>query len=283
MSISIAPPHGMTLRPARPSDEKVTFARAMKAELIKFRTLRSSWLTLGAAVALMVIIGLAIGYATSTADWGAASRDGAPALDSELKLASAPLRGFQISQLVVGVLGVLFVTGEYATGMIRSTFTAVPRRLHVIGAKAAVFGLVALVAMTLASFAAFYGAQIFLGPDGHGSSLSDPGALRSVAGAGLYLTLVGLLGAGIGWVVRSTAGAISALVGLLLILPILMASLGSWAHPFVKYMPGNAGESFVTSARIPDALAPVTGIGVLALWVAAAFVAAAVVVRRRDA
>jgi ABC-2 type transport system permease protein len=83
--------------------------------------------------------------------------------------------------------------------------------------------------------------------------------------------------------VRSTAGAISALVGLLLILPILMASLGSRAHPIVKYLPGNAGESFVTSARIPDALTPVTGIGVLALWVAAAFVAAAVVVRRRDA
>ncbi|MGZ8475858.1 MAG: ABC transporter permease [Candidatus Limnocylindria bacterium] len=206
MSIAIAPPHGTARRPARPSDEKVTFARVMKAEWIKFRTLRSSRLTLGAAVALMVIIGLVIGYATSTADWGAA-RDGSPALDSELKLASAPVRGFLITQLVVGVLGVLFVTGEYATGMIRSTFTAVPRRLQVVGAKAAVFGVVALVVMTLASFAAFYGAQIFLGPDGHGSSISDPGVLRSVAGVGLNLTLVGLLGAGTGWIVRSTAGA----------------------------------------------------------------------------
>lgn len=104
-----------------------------------------------------------------------------------------------------------------------------------------------------------------------------------MAGVGLYLTLVGLLGAGIGWIVRSIAGAISALVGLLLILPDLITLLGSWAHPIVKYMPGNAGESFVTSARFPDALAPVTGIGVLALWVAAAFVVAAVLVRRRDA
>jgi ABC-2 type transport system permease protein len=262
---------------------KVTFARVMNAEWIKFRTLRSSWLTLGAAVALMVIIGLVIGYTTSTANWGAASRDGAPALDSELRLASAPVRGFLITQLVVGVLGILLVTGEYATGMIRSTFTAVPRRLHVVGAKAAVFGVVALVAMTLASFAAFYGAQIFLGPDGHGSSISDPGALRSVAGVGLYLTLVGLLGAGIGWIVRSTAGAITALVGLLLILPNLIGFLGSWADSIVKYMPSNAGESFVTSARTPDTLAPVTGIGVLALWAAAAFVAAALLVPRRDA
>jgi ABC-2 type transport system permease protein len=262
---------------------KATLARAMNAEWIKFRTLRSSWLTLGAAVALMVIIGLVIGYETSTASWGAAARDGSPALDSTLKLASAPLRGFLITHLVVGVLGILLVTGEYATGMIRSTFTAVPRRLHVVGAKAAVFGVVALVAMTLASFAAFYGAQIFLGPHGHGSSISDPGALRSVAGAGLYLTLVGLLGAGIGWIVRSTAGAITALVGLLLILPNLIPLLGSWSDSIVKYLPSNAGESFITSARMPDTLRPVTGIGVLALWAAAAFVAAAVLVRRRDA
>jgi ABC-2 type transport system permease protein len=262
---------------------KVTLARAMNAEWIKFRTLRSSWLTLGAAVALMVIIGLVIGYETSTASWGAAARDGSPALDSTLKLASAPLRGFLITQLVVGVVGVLFVTGEYATGMIRSTFAAIPRRLEVVGAKAAVFGIVALVAMTVASFAAFYGAQIFLGPDHHGSSISDPGVLRSVAGVGLYLTLVGLLGAGIGWIVRSTAGAITALVGLLLILPNLVPLLGSWSDSIVKYLPSNAGESFITSARMPDTLRPVTGIGVLALWAAAAFVAAAVLVRRRDA
>jgi ABC-2 type transport system permease protein len=182
MSTAISPPRGAARRSARPSDEKVTFARAMKAEWIKFGTLRSSRLTLGAAVALMVIIGVAIGYATSTADWGAASRDGSPPLDSELKLASAPVRGFLITQLVVGVLGVLFVTGEYATGMIRSTFTAVPRRLQVVGAKAAVFGVVALVAMTLASFAAFYGAQIFLGPESAGSCAARPARSRRSSG-----------------------------------------------------------------------------------------------------
>jgi ABC-2 type transport system permease protein len=262
----------------------VTFARATRAEWIKFRTLRSSWLTLGAAVALMAIIGVVIGYATSDADWSGASGDGSPSsLDSSLKLASAPLRGFLVAQLVVGVLGILLVTGEYATGMIRSTFTAVPRRLRVVGAKAAVFGIVALVAMTLGSFGAFYGAQIFLGPEGHGSTLSDPGALRSVAGAGLYLTLIGLLGAGIGWIVRSTAGAITVVVGLVLILPNLMTLLGSWSDSIAKYLPSDAGESFITSARVPDTLAPVTGIGMLGLWVAAAFVAAAVLVHRRDA
>lgn len=269
--MSIAP----TLHPEAPSNEKVTFARAVKAEWIKFRTLRSSWLTLGAAMAVMVVVGLIIGYATSTANWAT--------LDAEDTLASSPIQGFLLTQLIVGVLGVLFVTGEYATGMIRSTFAAIPRRLPVIGAKAVVFGVVALVAMTAASFAAFYGAQLFLGPDDHGSSITDPGALRSVAGVGLYLTLVGLLGAGIGWIVRNTAGAISALVGLLLILPNLISFLGSWSDPIVKYLPSNAGESFVTSSRIPDTLAPFTGLGVLAAWAALAFAAAVVVVRRRDA
>lgn len=275
MSTSVARPPDTARRPAPPSDGKVTFARAMKAEWIKFRTLRSSWLTLGAAVAMMVIVGLVIGYTSSTADWAN--------IDAQEKLASTPVRGFLVAQLIVGVLGVLFVTGEYATGMIRSTFVAIPRRLHVVGAKAAVFGVVALLAMTLASFAAFYSAQIFLGPDEHGASLSDPGALRSVAGVGLYLMLVGLLGAGIGWIVRSTAGAITVLVGLLLIFPNLIGFLGGWADSVVKYMPSNAGESFVTSTQVPDTLAPFTGIGVVALWVAAAFLAAVVLVRRRDA
>ncbi len=275
MSIAIEPAPDTERRAAAPSKQEVTFARVMKAEWIKFRTLRSSWLTLGAAVAATVILGLVIGYSTSTANWAR--------LDAEDKMASAPIRGFLITQLVIGVLGVLFVTGEYATGMIRSTFAAIPRRLPVIGAKAAVFGVVALVAMTVASFAAFFGAQIFLGPDDHGSSLSDPGVLRSVAGVGLYLTLVGLLGAGIGWIVRSTAGAITALVGLLLILPNLISFLGSWADGIVKYLPSNAGESFVSSARVPDTLAPFTGIGVLTLWAAAAFVAAVMLVCRRDA
>lgn len=247
----------------------------MRAEWLKFRTLRSSWLMLGAAVALMVVIGLVIGRTTSTADWAR--------LEAEDTLASAPVRGYLIAQLVVGVLGVLLVTGEYASGTIRSTFAAIPRRPRVVGAKAAVFAGIALVAMTLASFAAFFGAQLFLGPEDHGSSLSDPGVLRSVAGVGLYLTLVGLLGAGIGWILRSTAGAISVLVALLLIVPNLIGFLGSWADPLVKYLPSNAGESFVTSARIPDALAPFTGLGVLALWTAIAFAVAVLLVRRRDA
>ena len=256
-----------------------TFAGVMRGEWIKLLSQRSTWWALASTAAVITLVALAAAMSLN-----AMTEDPtlAPGIE-QMHGAEVIAGGFHFGMLTIAVLGALLITGEYATGMIRSTFTAVPRRLHVVGAKAAVFGVVALVAMTLASFAAFYGAQIFLGPHGHGSSISDPGALRSVAGAGLYLTLVGLLGAGTGWIVRSTAGAITALVGLLLILPNLIPLLGSWADRLTRYMPSNAGESFITSTRMPDALTPVTGIGVLTLWVAAAFVAAVVLVRRRDA
>jgi hypothetical protein len=261
-----------TCPPTRRRDESVTFARVVHSEWIKFRTLRSSWLTLGAAVATMVLIGVVIGTSTSSSG----------GVDADFRDAASPVRGFLLAQLIVGVLGVLLVTGEYATGMIRSTFAAVPRRIPVVGAKAVVFSVLVVVAMVPASLAAYYCAQPFL-PESVASSITDPGVFRAVAGVGVYLMLVGLLGSGIGWIVRSTAGAISALVALVLVFPLLVGFLGSWADAIVKYLPSNAGESFVTSGPVDDALGPYAGLIVLVLWVVAAFVAAVALVRQRDA
>lgn len=258
--------------PARRRGESVTFARVVRSEWIKLRTLRSSWLTLGAAFTMMVLIGVVIGTSTSSSG----------GVDADFSDAASPVRGFLLTQLVVGVLGVLLVTGEYATGMIRSTFAAVPKRLPVVGAKAAVLSVVVLVAMVPASFAAYYGAQPFL-PESVASSITDPGVFRAVAGVGVYLMLVGLIGSGIGWIVRSTAGAISVLVALVLIFPLLIGFLGSWADSIVRYLPSNAGESFVTSGPVKDALGPYAGLIVLVGWVVAAFVAAVALVRYRDA
>ena len=253
----------------------VTPRRLMTSEWIKFRTLRSSGITLLAAAVLMIAFGAILGYSTSTSDWATLSADSTAG--------SAPLNGYRIAQLLVGVLGVLFVSGEYATGMIRSSFAAVPRRLGVLRAKTAVFSAVVTVVMTVASFAAFFAAQAFLGPDGHGSSLSDPGVLRSVAGVGLYLTLIGVLGGALGWILRSTAGGISALIGLLLVLPVVIGLLpGSISDTVSKFLPGEAGGSFVTTHQAANTLDPLIGIGVLALWTAAALAAAAVVLLRRD-
>jgi hypothetical protein len=262
-----------TRRPDRPRREKVTARRVLNAEWIKFRTLRSTWLTLAAAVAAMIGIGAVIGYTTSTA----------AEVEPDLAVASGPLAGFFLAQLLVGVLGVLFVTAEYGSGMIRSTFQAVPRRWPVVAAKATVFGAVALVAMTLAALGGFLAAQIFLGPEGRGSSLTDDGVLGAIAGTGVYLTAAGLLGGALGWILRSTASALAALLGTLMILPLLVPLLGSVGDTIVKYLPSEAGAVLSSSVTQPDLLAPGAALAVLGAWVVAALAVGLAVVKRRDA
>ena len=263
-------------RPAQPKGEKVTTGRVLNAEWIKFHSLRSTWYSLGGAGAAMIGTGAVIGYTSSTATWSE--------LEPGLAAASGPLQGFFLAQLIIGVLGVLLVAGEYGTGMIKSTFAAVPQRWPVLGAKAAVMGAVTLVAMTIATFAAFFAAQIFLGPDGHGSSLGDDGVLRAIAGTGVYLTLIGMLGGALGWILRSTASAVAALLGALMVLPLLVGFLpGSVGDTIVEYLPSEAGEAFVSTAPDPGLLAPGAGLAVLAGWVLAALAVGFVVVRRRDA
>jgi ABC-type transport system involved in multi-copper enzyme maturation permease subunit len=252
----------------------VTFARVVRSESIKFRTLRSSWITLFAAVATMILFGALIGYNTGKNWAGLAAEDAVP---------SGAMQGYFLAQLLIGVLGVLFVSGEYSTGMIRSTLAAVPKRIPVLLAKTVVFGATALVAMVSAALLAFGGAQIFLSHYGHGSALSDPGVLRVVVGTGVYLALIGLLGGALGWILRNTAGGIATLVGLLLVVPVLLEVLPwQWLKDIGRYLPGNAGGSFVSSIQVPDTLTPWTGLAVLVLWVLAALGAAAVLLKRRD-
>jgi ABC-2 type transport system permease protein len=263
-------------RPIRRTDSDLSARGILNSEWIKFRTLRSSWFTLAGATAVMIVFGAIFGYSTSTANWAK--------LGADSRAATGSLGGYQIAQLLIGVLGVLLVTGEYATGMIRSTFAAVPRRLPVLAAKSSVFATISVVAMVVASFAAYFLAQAFLSSHGHGSSLSDPGALRSVAGVGVYLALIGALGGALGWIVRSTAGGISALVGIMLILPAVVGLLPSGiGDALTKYLPSEAGGAFITAAHNAGTLSPWTGLGVLILWVAAAFATAKVLIGRRDA
>ncbi|MCW2620581.1 MAG: putative transporter transrane protein [Frankiales bacterium] len=253
----------------------VTFPRVVGAEWIKFRTLRSSWLVLLAAFGGVILIAVLIGYNTAK-NWSTlAPEDSAP---------SSVLQGYYLGQLLIGVLGVLFVSGEYSTGMIRSTLAAVPRRTPVLLAKALVFGAVALVVMTAASMLAFLVAQPFLSHYGHGSALGDPTVLRVIFGTGLYLALVGLLGGALGWIVRSTPGGISVLVGLLLVVPVLFEVLpGSWSKAVGEYLPGAAGSGFVSSLPAAHTLTPATGLVVLVVWVIGLLGAGAVLLRRRDA
>ena len=248
--------------------------RALRSEVIKMRTLRSTGLTLLAAVLGMAGLGLAIS-AVANANFDRVGRD-------HFDPVAHSLAGVNIAQLAIGVLGVLLVTGEYSPGMIRSTFAAIPTRLPVLWAKAALYAVVTVALMIPSAFVAFLGGQRLLGT--HGTTLTSPHALRAVFGVALYLTVVGVLAVGLGFLIRSTAGGIATLFALLLVLPGLGNLLPtSWQTNVLPYLPSNAGAALYTlHPENPGTLAPWTGFGVMCLWALATLAAAAVVLKRRD-
>jgi ABC-2 type transport system permease protein len=259
----------------RTVSQPVTTRRAIASEWIKFRTLRSTWAVLGVAVLGMVVFGLLVAYNTRHLSSNLQPNDLAP---------SATLQGMYLGQLLIGALGVLFVSGEYSTGMIRSTLAAVPKRVPVLWAKLAVFVAVTATTMIVVSFVAFLSAQGLLSHYRTGYSLGDPGVLRVVVGTGIYLTLIGVIGGVLGWIVRSTPGSLVAYVGVVLVLPVLFSDvLGTWGKNVGKFLPSSAGMRFAES--IPDgySLTPWWGLVVLVGWVVVGLAVAIVLLRRRDA
>jgi ABC-2 type transport system permease protein len=260
---------------------RVTQARVLLSEWTKFRSLRSTVITL--AVAVVITIGISLVFALVQGSHYASM---APADKHSFNAASTSLNGDLFAQLAFGVLGVLVMTGEYGTGMIRASLTAVPRRLPVLWAKIAVFtlcvGIIALVA-NLASFsigqAALSGYHVQVG-------LASPGAARILLGATVYVTAVGIMGIAIGALLRSTAGGISTLVGLLFVIPPVLDLLpASWTTYFGKFLPADAGQAswvFHPGPGLTNRLSPWTGFGVLCLWVATLVVLAAIKLLRRD-
>jgi ABC-2 type transport system permease protein len=259
----------------RVQSQPVTTRRAITSEWIKWKSLRSTWAVLGVAVGAMVLIGLIVAYNTRHITGNLQPNDLAP---------SATLQGFYLGQLLMGSLGVLFVSGEYSTGMIRSTLAAVPKRVPVLWAKLVVYVGVAGTSMFVISFIAFLSAQGLLSHYRAGYSLSDPGVLRVVLGTGIYLTLIGVIGAILGWIVRSTPGSLVAYVGVVLVLPVLFGdALGNWGKNVGKFLPSSAGMRFAES--IPDgySLTPWWGLAVLVGWVVLGLLVAVLLLRRRDA
>jgi ABC-2 type transport system permease protein len=253
----------------------VTLARVIGSEWIKFRTLRSTVAVLGAAAVGMIAIALIVAYNT---------RHITANIQPDDHVQSSTMQGYYLGQLLVGALGVLFVSGEYSTGMIRSTLAAVPKRLPVLWAKLVVFLVVTAIVMIAACLVAFVLAQALISNYRTGYSLGDPTVLRIVIGTGVYLTLMGVLGAALAWIVRSTPGALVAYVAVILVLPILFSTvLGTWGKHVAEYMPTAAGGSFIRSIPEPPTLGPWTGLAVLVAWVVAGVAVAGIELRRRDA
>lgn len=258
---------------ALPRPYRITLARVLRSEWHKLRSLRSSWITLGTAAALVLGIGIVMGT-TYTSDGG----------DSDVDTVILVLYGSVLGTLCTVVLGILVTAGEYSSGMIRASLTAVPRRLPVLWAKAAVFTTTVFTAMLATTLITFLVAQIFLGDTDQAASLSDPGVLRAVAGNAAGTTLLSLIALGLGALLRSVPGAIGAFIGGVMILPEVLTMLPYDAvETAVRYFPTQASGVLGSATPLPDAASPGAALLALALWASATLVAAAVLLRRRDA
>lgn len=258
------------------------FADALRFEWTKLRTVRSTFWSLLAAVVSMLAIAVLVSEIT-VHEWATST----PADRLLFNAVEAGVGGVFFAQLAMGVLGVLVITTEYGTGMIRATFAAVPQRGTLLTAKALVLFAVTLVVGVLASFAGFFTAQVILGTYADAdltASIGDAGALRGVLGAGVFLALMGLLGCAIGAVVRRSAGAITALFGLTFLLPGLMQLLPDVIKDNVaKYLPSSAGSAMYSQFQRLDALSPGAGLLVLCAYALVGLGIATVILRRRDA
>lgn len=260
---------------------KVTPVRVLRSEWSKFWSLRSTWITLGLALLLLAVFGVIAAMRAKNQLTTSGQLRGHFAGDTAVDLS---LFGIDFGQLVLGILGVLVTAGEYSTGLIRSTLAAVPRRLPVLWAKAAVAAPVALVVGVVGAFAAFgIGRQVISGTP-IALSWSSAGVVRSLLGGGLYLALVVVIGVALGALVRSVAGGIAVLVAILLLVPGLVALLPtSWENDVSPYLPSIAGRSMYTLAPAGNDLSPGAGLAVLAGWTVLALAGAAWRLKRSDA
>lgn len=266
----------IALRTPAPRPLKVTQARVTRSEWIKFWSLRSTAVTL--AVSVIDFIGIGLIAASMVGSGGAAHGPAQGVTDP----VTASLAGVTLAQLAFGTLGVLFMAGEYSTGMIRSSLSAVPRRLPVLWGKIAVFTGVVFVVALIAAAIAFTGGQAIAGSDG--ASWSDAGVLRAVIGSAFVLTGSGVLGIGLGALLRSTPAAISTLFGGLFLLSGIAGLLlpDSWSS-VLQYLPSNAGDSVTAVTRASDTLTPWAGLAIFVAYLVVVVGAAALRLKRSDA
>ena len=260
-----------------PAGPRVTQAKVVRSEWTKLRSQPSTGWSLLSAVALIVGFGVLYSLVRVT-------RPPRTAADmASFDPTAIGLAGVQLAQIAVAVLGVLLITSEYATGMIRTSMVAVPRRLPVLWGKAIVFVLTAPLLFVPAVFATFLVSQSVLSREQLDTSLNQPGVARAVLGSALYLTAVGLLGLGLGALLRNTAGAIASLFGVLFGLQIVVGFLpATLADRIARYLPTPAGVAVTNVQPDPASLGPWAGFGLFCLYTAVTLGLAAWLLRRRD-
>ena len=266
------------LAPLDPPGAAAGLGGALRSEFTKIRSVRSTYWTLFA----MVVVTIGIG---ALACVGAINRPrGAGQLVDPTQHS---LIGLVLGQLIIVVLGALAITSEYSTGMIRTSLSVQPRRGTVLAAKGIVFTLVSLVSGLVASFGSFFIGQAILSTKNLNTSLGDPNVLRAVIGGGLFLAVCGMLAFGLGTLLRHTAAAISASIGVLFVLFVLVNFLPqNWQDHVDKWIPFNAGMQVWSTASQPgppQMFSAWTGFAVFLGYAVIAIIAGAIVFLRRDA
>jgi ABC-2 type transport system permease protein len=254
----------------------VTLPRVIRSEWIKLRSVRSTVVTLGFAGLAVAVFGVLVSIISNGTAIGG---DGEVVTDA----AGNSLFGTNIAQLVLGVLGALLISSEYATGLIRATLTAVPKRLPVLWAKVIVVSATTFATMVASVLVAFFAGQALYGGVGEGASLFDPGVPRALLGAALFPTAIAVMGLAFGALLRHTATAVGLLFGMLFIVPLLLQTLGGVWVDIVSYLPSEAGQAMTGLVDDPDRLSPLAGFAVTIVWVGALLAGAALALTRRDA
>jgi len=253
------------------TDTRVTLSRVVKSEWLKFRTVRSNTMALGGA--MVAVVGFGALFASL-----AGSGDGPERLaENGLSLS---LGGFELGHIIIAILGVALVAGEYQTGLIRTWFGAAPDRMRVLTAKVGVFGSLVFGTSLVAGVLAFLAGQALLPAEFTALTLGSAGVAQALVGAAFYMACIGVIGIGLGFLLRSTAAGAGAVVTTLFIAPIMVdLQQSSIGDTFGKLLPSYAGSAIqgmeTTSAG--------WGTAVLLGWVIAIVGAAAVSLKRRDA
>ena len=260
------------------------FGGTLRSEFTKIGSVRSTYWSLLMLFAVSVGIGAAISAVVAT-DWSQPLTPGAPPnIYDPTQISMVAL--LVLGQLVIVVPGALMLSAEYSTGMIRTSLIAMPRRIVLYAAKAVAFAAVALVVSLVTAFTAFFLGQALLASSHHSATLAGPGVLRAVIGSALYLTLCGLFAFAAAAIIRNTAAAITAMIGLLFVLPVLVNVLpDGWGTDLVRWLPTSAARviSATVGGQDPHLFSPWGQLTVFAVCTAVLLVVGGILFRKRDA
>jgi ABC-2 type transport system permease protein len=256
-----------------------TFGDVLRSEWVKLRSVQSTFW----ALTVTVVLGVGLGAVIS-----AAAAHGYAKMSVSGKLSWDPTgvsqAGVAIASLAIVVLGVLCISSEYSSGMIRTSLIAVPKRGRVLAAKSLVFAGVTFVVGEVTCFVAFFAGQALISGHAPHAALGDPGVARAVVGGGLYLAALAVLSVAAGALLRHPAAAIAAMMAVVLVLPLIAGALpDSWRNPVIEFWPTQAGMQFTSVYHSAHTLQPWPGFGVMCLFVAIVYAIAWTLLDRRDA